>query len=344
MAKNKIKLRQLVEKVIKETEVSAGPENTKFILRTGVNKNPTKLGIKVQFEPVEGLLEPDIKSALEVALQEKLNDKLKEYDIQVSKDTDVPREDVIGFFIPLAQIKNLIVQGITGQAPEKPSVPAPGPEGNERPTPPSRPTPPVPEDEDEEEITEQEDGLDRAERGVKDLGSSMDKWKTGLSLKRSEYENEKGGEIPLKELYEDVSTIKDLMLKVWIDVVNNSDYSFKESFVKNEDQWVRIGAIMSITQDELEDRLESEEPVGPDQGIEERFKNVIKKLVKEQAKQPLNEVQMRVRELNEISKVVIKEDFYEFINKGNNIIRTLEENGIDNGKKYLEYLVQNNIM
>ena len=48
----------------------------------------------------------------------------------------------------------------------------------------------------------------------------------------------------------------------------------------------------------------------------------------------LNE--MLVRELKQISKVVMKEDFYGFINAGNNIIRTLEENGIQNGKKYKE--------
>ena len=83
------------------------------------------------------------------------------------------------------------------------------------------------------------------------------------------------------------------------------------------------------------------EPVD-EKGIDE-LKKVIKNLVKDQAK-PLNEVSMKVRELNEISKVVVKEDFYEFINKGNNILRTLEENGINNGKKYLEYLVKNNIM
>ena len=347
MARKKTLIRQLIEKAIKETEVSAGPENTKFTLRTGVNKNPTKLGIKVQFTPVEGMLEPDVKSQLEVALQEKLNTKLAEYDIQVSKDTDVPREDVIGFFIPLSQIKNLIVTGITGQTPEKPTVPAPGPEGNERPTPPSRPTPPTtPEDEDEdEELSEQEAPLDRAARLAKEpLGGGMDKWKTGLSLKQSGYADEQGGKLPLKELYSAVSTIKDLMLKVWVDVVNESDYKFKDNLEKNEDQYTRVGAIMSILADELEDRLELEEPVGPDQGIEERFKNVIKKLVKEQTKQPLNEVQMKVRELNEISKIVNKDDFYEFINKGNNILRTLEENGNTNGKKYLEYLVKNNIM
>ena len=54
--------------------------------------------------------------------------------------------------------------------------------------------------------------------------------------------------------------------------------------------------------------------------------------------------EMRIRELNEISKVVKKEDFYEFINKGNNILRDLEGAGMGNGKKYLIYLIKHNIM
>ena len=58
----------------------------------------------------------------------------------------------------------------------------------------------------------------------------------------------------------------------------------------------------------------------------------------------LNE--MKIRDLNEISKVVKKEDFYEFINKGNNILRSLEEKGrsVAEAKKYLIYLVKHNIM
>ena len=59
-------------------------------------------------------------------------------------------------------------------------------------------------------------------------------------------------------------------------------------------------------------------------------------------KEIINE--MRIRDLNEISKVVMREDFYAFINAGNNVLRTLEENGIQRGKKYLEYLVKHNIM
>ena len=187
-------IKKIIRKeVLKEaTTVNAG--NTKFNLRTGVNKNPTKLGLKIQFEPLAGGLEADTKSKLEVALQEKLNMSLQQYDIQVSKDTDVPRPDVIGFFIPLAQLKNLIVKSLTGQKVDAPDVKAPEPEG------------------EEQEINE---------------------------------------------------------------------------MILNE---------------------------------------------------------MRIRELNEISKVVIKEDFYAFINAGNNMLRSMEENGMGNGKKYLGYLVKHNIM
>ena len=182
--------------VLKEaTTVNAG--NTKFNLRTGVNKNPTKLGLKVQFEPLGGGLETDVKAKLEVALQEKLNLALADYDIQVSKDTDVPRPEVIGFFIPLAQLKNLIVKSLTGQKVDKPDVMAPEPEGEE-------------------------------------------------------------------------------------------DLEINEMILK----------------------------------------------------------EMRVRDLNEISKVIMKEDFYAFINAGNNVLRSLEENGrsVSEAKKYLSYLVKHNIM
>ena len=199
-------IKKLIRKELHEaTTVDAG--GSKFNLRTGVNKNPTKLGIKIQFEPKGGMLDTDVKNKLEVALQEKLNQALMEYDMQVSKDTDVPRPEVIGFFIPLAQVKNLIVKSLTGQKVDKPTTAAPEPEGEATP---------------------------------------------------------EGGE---------------------------------------------------------------------DADIEEMIKSEM-----------LNE--MRVRDLNEISKVILKEDFYAFINAGNNVLRTLEENGrsVSEAKKYLGYLVKHNIM
>ena len=200
-------IKNIIRKELNEaTTVDAG--GSKFNLRTGVNKNPTKLGIKLQFEPMGGALSTDVKNKLEVALQEKLNQALMQYDMQISKDTDVPRPEVIGFFIPLAQIKNLIVKSLTGEKVDKPVAAAPEPEGEEAPE-------VAPEDEEIQEMINQE---------------------------------------------------------------------------------------------------------------------------------MLNE--MRVRDLNEISKVVMKEDFYEFINKGNNILRTLEKNGrsVADAKKYLKYLVAHNIM
>ena len=199
-------IKKLIRKEVNEaTTVDAG--GSKFNLRTGVNKNPTKLGIKLQFEPKGGALDIDVKNKLEVALQEKLNQALMEYDMQVSKDTDVPRPEVIGFFIPLAQVKNLIVKSLTGKKVDAPTTAAPEPEGETAP---------------------------------------------------------EGGE---------------------------------------------------------------------DADIEEMIQTEM-----------LNE--MRVRDLNEISKVIMKEDFYAFINAGNNVLRSLEENGrsVNEAKKYLGYLVKHNIM
>ena len=199
-------IKNIIKEELKEaTTVDAG--GSKFNLRTGVNKNPTKLGIKIQFEPKGGMLDTDVKNKLEVALQEKLNQALMEYDMQVSKDTDVPRPEVIGFFIPLAQVKNLIVKSLTGQKVDKPTTAAPEPEGE----------------------TASEEGEDA----------------------------------------------------------------------------------------DIEEMIQTE---------------------------MLNE--MRVRDLNEISKVIMKEDFYAFINAGNNVLRSLEENGrsVNEAKKYLGYLVKHNIM
>ena len=194
-----------IKDIIKEelqkesTTVNAG--NTKFNLRTGVNKNPTKLGLKIQFEPLAGELDKEVKNKLEVALQEKLNTSLAEYDMQISKDTDVPRPNVIGFFIPLAQLKNLIVKALTGQKVDAPSVEAPEPEGGE--------------------------------------------------------------------------------------------------------------------DAEIDEMIQAE---------------------------MINE--MKVRDLNEASSIVDKDDFYAFINAGNNILRTFEENGKSKSeaKKYLTYLTKHNIM
>ena len=251
--------RKGVDTEIKEaTSVTAG--NTKFNLRTGVNKNPTKLGVKIQFEPIGSNLDSETKAKLEVALQEKLNTALSEYDIQISKDTDVPRDEVIGFFIPLSQLKNLIIKSLTGKKVEDPTVPAPPPEGGGM-------EPPL------DEIEGDKKGAKKVPKGYCWCGC--------------------------KAVYKG-QTVDCSCCKGKDDKTSNTDFSTKDTL--------------------------------DDTDVEEMI-----------AEQILKEA-LKVGELNEMSKTVTKEDFYGFINAGQNILRTLDENGISTGKKYLEYLVKHNII
>ena len=89
-------------------------------LKVSVNKNPTKEGIKVQFV-LPQTLEGDAKAQATQKLQSKLNQGLEQYNLTVSQDTDVPYSNVIGFLIPIADIKLLIKNAIGGgkSAPEE---------------------------------------------------------------------------------------------------------------------------------------------------------------------------------------------------------------------------------
>ena len=212
---------------MREAEVTAGDENTKFNLKVDVSnpQSETKLGVRIQLEPKEGFLEPEAQDNLETALMKKLNNALEQFDIQVSKDTDVPDPTVIGFFIPLSQIKNMIVKSIKG---------------------PGGTTTPKPFTPDLEK-----DALQRDK-----ISQMMDKEKQAQAAKQATNES-----------------INDL----------------------------------------ISDQLITE---------------------------------MRQRTLNEISQIVLREDFYGFVNAGNNMLRSLEERGYDmrEAKKYLGYLVKHNIM
>ena len=222
--KPKRKLRKEAE--MREAEITAGDDNTKFRLKVDVSnpQSETKLGVRLQLTPKEGMLEPDIKDTLETAIMKKLNTSLSDFNIQVSKDTDVPNPEVIGFFIPLAQIKNMIVKSIKGPGGAAPKPFKPDLE---------------------------KDALQRSK-----ISQMMDKEKQAQAAKQATNES-----------------INDL----------------------------------------INDQLITE---------------------------------MRQRTLNEISQIVMREDFYGFINSGNNMLRSLEERGYDmrEAKKYLGYLVKHNIM
>jgi len=110
---------------IKENKTMA---DIKPKLRVDVNHNPTKKGIKVQFV-LPQTLEGDKKAEATQKLQSKLNQGLEQYNLTVSQDTDVPYSNVIGFLIPIADIKLLIKNAIGGgAAPEEAPAEEPAPE------------------------------------------------------------------------------------------------------------------------------------------------------------------------------------------------------------------------
>ena len=82
-------------------------------IKVSVNKNPTKEGIKVQ-DIMPETLEGDAKAEIAQKLQAKLNQGLSQYKLTVSQDTDVPYANVIGFLIPIADVKLMIKKAITG--------------------------------------------------------------------------------------------------------------------------------------------------------------------------------------------------------------------------------------
>jgi hypothetical protein len=106
--------------------------NIKPKLIVDVNHNPTKKGIKVQFA-LPQTLSGDAKAEAAQKLQAKLNQGLEQYNLTVSQDTDVPYSNVIGFLIPIADVKLLIKKALgmgesTEPAPEEMPAPEAAPE------------------------------------------------------------------------------------------------------------------------------------------------------------------------------------------------------------------------
>lgn len=85
----------------------------KLTLIVDTNNNPTKKGIKVQFKIPENTDE-NHKTEITQKLQTKLNKGLMKYNLVVNIDTDVPYDNIIGFFITIKDIKQLIKNALQG--------------------------------------------------------------------------------------------------------------------------------------------------------------------------------------------------------------------------------------
>ena len=104
---------------ITEAELSTG--DNIFTIKVDVNRNPTKKGIKIQLLPKGAtiLVDPDEKIDVNEKIQKAMNQKLAKFDLQVSIDPDIKQvtynTNVLGYYIPINQFKNLITKALKGE-------------------------------------------------------------------------------------------------------------------------------------------------------------------------------------------------------------------------------------
>lgn len=105
-----------IKKIVLEVVKTLINESTKvnfkghsFVLRVGVNEDPNKMGIKVQFIPTTfGTIAQTEQNDLAIELEEKLEQGLSEYGIKVERDRNLKDKTIIGFFIYIEYIDRII--------------------------------------------------------------------------------------------------------------------------------------------------------------------------------------------------------------------------------------------
>lgn len=106
----------MTDSLIKDTLKEIISEATKinfaghtFMLKTGVNEDPNKKGIKVQFIPTEfGSISSTDQNDIAIELEKRLEDGLKQYDIKIERDRELKDKTKIGFFIYLEHFDKMI--------------------------------------------------------------------------------------------------------------------------------------------------------------------------------------------------------------------------------------------
>ena len=121
MKNTKLSLQDLIESkvdTLKEDEFDqrAGYEykikigDNRYKLVYGVNKNPTKIGIKVKFFPLDGngneIINPsdELLAQMQNDISTRLSPKFNEYRLEFDEDEGAPEENVVAFQVPLSSI------------------------------------------------------------------------------------------------------------------------------------------------------------------------------------------------------------------------------------------------
>ena len=90
----------------------------RYLLNYDVNKNPTKMGIKVKFFPLDEngneIMNPsdELLAQMQNDISTKLSPKFNEYRLEFDEDEGAPEENVVAFQIPLSSFISFIANTI----------------------------------------------------------------------------------------------------------------------------------------------------------------------------------------------------------------------------------------
>ena len=90
----------------------------RYVLNYDVNKNPTKMGIKVKFFPLDDkgneIMNPsdELLAQMQNDISTKLSPKFNEYKLEFDEDEGAPEENVVAFQIPLSSFISFIANTI----------------------------------------------------------------------------------------------------------------------------------------------------------------------------------------------------------------------------------------
>lgn len=90
-----------------------------FMLKVGVNEDPNKKGIKIQFIPTEfGSLTKTEQNDIAIELEKRLEGGLSKYDMRVERDRNLKDKTIVGFFVYIEYIDKIIRKILSNQNPE----------------------------------------------------------------------------------------------------------------------------------------------------------------------------------------------------------------------------------
>ena len=90
----------------------------RYLLNYDVNKNPTKMGIKVKFFPLDDngneIMNPsdELLAQMQNDISTKLSPKFNKYRLEFDEDEGAPEENVVAFQIPLSSFISFIANTI----------------------------------------------------------------------------------------------------------------------------------------------------------------------------------------------------------------------------------------